>query len=1284
MKNSLLLFLLTFFAISGFAETITIKRTLNWDETPTVHDATGSQALVIWNFDGAIYSGKHPSLPVFMERQLVDGPGTVTARLLNATYEAFDKAPSDDDQFISEGINIHSKVLDDRGSHYVHFHFIPIRKTAAGNFERLTSFELSIDHQPRPVATSRNTYTYESKLSNGTIYKIAVTESGMHRIPYSFFKDEMELDNIAPEKISILSNGGGMLPELVGAERYDDLAEVAIQVVDGGDGQFNEGDYVLFYAEGSDKWQFDPNTQSYALAKNIYSFENHYFIKIGSEDGLRIDEKASFDNTDYTSSAHDSYQRIEEETFNLLNESLGAQGSGRHWYGDPFNPTRERSYNFEFPNIITSEPVQFEVQFAARAKSSSRFEVIAAGQTFQSGTISSVNFTDNERDYARSKKFNDQFDASGNNFDVVIRYNSIGDGTNTGWLDYIQLQARANTALSGSQLFISDYKTLDYASSTFQISNANSNTQVWDITDPVKPAIQQNTLSGSTISFGTSIDSTLRKYVAFDATAVFPSPSYIGEVENQNIHSIDNKDFVIIYHPDFEEAAQSLVQHRSNHSNIDVAAVKIDQVFNEFGGGSRDITAIRDFAKMLYDRHPQKFKYLLLFGDGTYDHRDITGQGLNFIPTYQTKTSLHGINAFPSDDFFALLSDNEGDNLKGALDIAIGRIPARTPAEANAVVQKIINYDSNPDFLGDWRNRLTFCADDEDTNTHIRDADLIGEKVRKAHKNFNLNKIYFDAYQQVSTPGGDRFPKANEAINRDVFKGSLVMNYLGHGGSKGWAQERVLTNEDIENWNSSGSYPLLVTATCSFTGYDEPSITSAGEQSVLKGDGGVIGLFTTTRAVFASQNKRLTEAVFDTIFQSPGQILPTIGEILRVAKNSNSADTLNDNARKFVLIGDPSLQLAVPKYGVSTTSINGISVNEGIYDSTLATVIVDTIQALQRVTVEGFVTDSNGSILTDFNGTISPTVYDKMIQARTLAQDSGSPEKAFNIQQSIIFRGNASVSNGAFSFTFVVPKDINYDYGLGRISYYAHDGQALDATGNFEDFIIGGTDPNAALDNQGPLVEVFMNNEDFVFGGITNPSPTLIVKLSDDNGINVVGNSIGHDLTGVLNENTQDTYILNDFYESEKDDYTKGTVRFPLFDLEEGRYTIKAKAWDVANNSGEGFTEFVVAGNEKIALDYVLNYPNPFTTSTNFQFEHNIKDQGVDVQIQIFTISGRIVKTIETNLYTDGGRISGIHWDGTDDYGDRLGKGVYLYKVKVRSEDEKNSESDFEKLVILK
>jgi hypothetical protein len=1098
----------------------------------------------------------------------------------------------------------------------------------------------------------------------------------MHKISYDFLKNDLsiDIDNIDPRKIGIYGSGGGMLPEAVDDPRYNALTELAIYIDGEGDGQFNSGDYILFYAEGPDKWYYNETSERYQRPKNIYSEKNYYFIKINGENGLRLSPQSSVGSTEYTTSEFDAYSRFEEDKFNLLNDAVGTQGSGRDWYGDPFNPVRERTYSdFSFPNIIINELASLRVRFAGRGRTGSSLNVGVAGLSY-STTFGNVSWTDNEAIYAKNGEINETFTPSGSNINVDISYPAVGDGTNIGWLDYIEINARRQLKMEGDQMSFRDNKTLNYNSSKFQVSGVNNNTVIWDITDREKPKLQAFNLSGSTLSFGGNTAGELKEFIAFNPNGAFASPEAVGQIEHQNYHGIDNVDMVIVYHPDFEEATNKLIQHRQNYNGFSINKVRIDLLYNEFSSGRQDITAIRDFAKMLYDRNPDKFKYLLLMGDGSFDHKDITGQGKNFIPVYETTTTLAPINSFPSDDYYALLTEGEGAGLSGALDISVGRIPVRTSFEANTVVEKIINYETNPETMGDWRNRLVFNADDEDANRHIIDADGIAQSVRNEHPIFNMNKIYFDAYQQESTPGGERYPKASEALTRDIYKGVLVINYMGHGGSTGWAQERVLTLNDINSWDNYDKLPLLVTATCSFAGYDEPSITTAGELSILKEDGGVIALFTTTRAVYASENRKLTKSVFDLVFQPIGEEVLSIGEILRVSKNTSDANT--QNSRKFTLIGDPSLKLAIPKYNVKTTKINDHDLSDNI--------LGDTIRALQKVTIEGLVEDHNGNVLTNFNGTVYPTIFDKEITVTTLAQNNGSFKKDFQIQRNIIFKGRAKVVNGAFSFSFVVPKDINYEYGFGKISYYAENGVATDARGFYDKMVIGGTYEGAIADDQGPLVEVFMNAEDFAFGGLTSPNPTLLVKLSDDNGINVVGNSIGHDLTGVLDEITQETYILNDFYESELDDYTKGEVRYPLFDLEEGVHAIKVKAWDVANNSGEGYTEFLVATDTEVTLDYVLNYPNPFTTSTNFQFEHNLKNQNLDVQIQIFTISGRLVKTIEDSVFTDGRRVSGINWDGTDDYGGQLGKGVYLYKVKVRAEGSGSSESEFEKLVILK
>ncbi len=1257
------------------ANDIQIRENLKWEEQTNRAFIGPEDYVDRLYFEGAYFHADYPSLPVYSTRFPVTSYGNIEVRIINENYEPLVGFNPVDKNYLESTLKIKARVTAERRKHFGQISFVPIRINTNGELEKLVSFELEVSFRPTSAAFSRGSSTQSSKLEDGNIYKIQIEKSGIHKLDYNFLKNDLgisDLDNIDPAKIQLLGNGGGMLPEMLTEERIDDLYENAIEVVGQGDGSFDSGDYILFYAEGADVVKYHPSKDVLYTERNLYTNKNHYFIKIGNSNGKRIANQSSVSANEYTSKVYDAVKSYELDRVNLLEIADRTHGSGKDWYGESFKINQEQSFDFSFSNVNTSEPAKAYIRYAAHSETvGSTFKTQIGNQNFQ--TFLSQGYIGLNQEYAKLDEVLDNFTPPGNNITVNIEYEKTNSAAE-GWLDAIHLNVRCNLNYSGNEMTFRDLETLNFSASTFELGNTTGSVRVWDISNPIEVKEQQTTTSGNKQIFGAETGE-LKTFIAFDGGS-YHTPEAIGKVDNQNLHGINQADMIIIYNRTFEVAAQKLAQHRSNYSNLKVEAVPVDLIYNEFGSGNIDISAIRDFVKMVYDRDPD-FRYLAIIGDCSYDYKHIYEDlpNTNKVPIFQSLNSVKGTGSYATDDFYALLDDNEGNpDISDLLDISVGRIPANTAEEANGAIDKIIRYDTDPQVLGEWKNLVLYNADDEDTNIHIRDADTIAERVRKGYKTMNVLKNYFDSYVQQTTSGGARFPQAEEFINKSMFKGVFAVNYMGHGGSSGWAQERVLKMSDIASWNNKYKLPIFVTATCSFAPLDAPEIgVSGGETIMLKPDGGGIALYTTTRAVFTNGNKALTSNVFKYLFEKTPQGYRTLGEIYTQAKN----DTDDSNSRRFTLLGDPAQYLAYPKYNVVTTKINGQPVSN-----------TDTLGALELVTIEGEIRDDNGGLLDDFTGKVYPTVYDKLAKIPTLVNDEGSRLHKFNIRKNIIFRGAASVSNGKFQFSFVIPKDINYNYGLGKISYYADNGVDMDAAGYFDGIVIGGNGENAVVDDQGPEVEVYMNTEQFVFGGVTNESPVLLVVLEDDYGINTVGNGIGHDLTATLDENAQNIYVLNDFYESETDNYRKGKILYPLYNLSEGRHGIRVKAWDVANNSAEGYTEFVVAASAEVALKHVLNYPNPFTTNTSFQFEHNYPGQPLSVQIQVFTVGGQLVKTIQEEVQPEGLLVTNIQWDGTDDFGSRIGRGVYLYKLRVGAVNPNgemvSTESEFEKLVILK
>ena len=1271
------------------ADTWDFQSTLQWYAVQRKAPGKNVQET-IWTFKEAQYGEAGSTLPHLVLTVPIEGAGRLQVTTLSAQFESFDGPAAFPSNTLTPDLEFRTEILRERNAHIGKVAFVPLVQRG-GRTERLVAFQLHVSWQalPEGITPRSDPHTTQSVLSDGQVYKFSIDKDGVYKLDYNFLKNELKIDvdRLDPRNLQLFGNGGDMLPEAIAAQRPDDLTENAITIIGENDGKFDAGDYILFYGDGPDVWGYKASPSEFTMTKNIYSGLSYYFLKIGSQKGLRVTDSGPPTGTaDYSTDTFDDYIRLEEDKVNLMHDWLQAQGSGRKWYGDAFRGIRKQDYNnvFNFPNAVLEEPMRLRAELVGRSTSSiSTFRVTADANALLSTTIGIVD-GNNEDDYARMGSVSETFTAKGDKLNVSVEYPATGSGE--GWLDYVQINARRRLIMSGSQMQFRDSRSIGHPAAQYRLSGADNNILVWDITNAQRPSLPNGDRNGNVFTFVADAGELIRQFIAFNQTTGLLTPKAVGAVSPQNLHGIEKADMLIVYHPDFEEPAKRLAQHRRDYSQLEVMTASVDQIYNEFASGSPDPTAIRDFAKMLYDRSPS-FRFLLLLGDGSFDNRNLYKLGNNFIPTYQTE-SLNPIFAFPSDDYFALLSDNEGEGLRGALDIGIGRLPVSSPEEAAAVIEKIIHYDTSPETFSDWRNNALFVGDDEDNSLHTRDADDAAELVKKMSPVVNVEKVFLDAFPQVATSAGQGFPLAEQAINQAIFKGTAVVTYLGHGGSSGWAHERVLDQDDINSWTNYDKLCLFVTATCQFAGYDDPGFVTAGELVLLNPKGGAVALFTTVRAVYASLNALLTDASLEQLYQRvDGQYLP-LGEVLRRGKNKVSTGT-NTNSRKYTLLGDPAQVLALPRYQIKTTNINTQDVSD---PSACPNGACLTLKALQKVTIEGAVTDADGNILNNFDGLIYPSVFDKTVQYKTLGQDPDSRVISFNLQRNVIFKGKASVSGGKFTFTFVVPKDINYyTEGLGKISYYAATAQGSDAGGAFSAFAISGTDANAPQDNIGPQIDVYMNNTDFAFGGITSEDPVLLVQLSDDNGINVAGNSIGHDLEAVLDDDTENTFLLNTFYEAALDDYTKGEVRFPLFDLAEGRHKVQVKAWDAANNSSDGITEFVVATSEDVALKHVLNYPNPFTDQTCFQFEHNLAGVELDVQVQIFTVSGLLVKTLQERIIPAGFRLGQqdcIPWNGRDDYGDPLGRGVYLYKIKVRAvgsaELALSGESNFEKLVILK
>ena len=1122
---------------------------------------------------------------------------------------------------------------------------------------------------------AQRAYTGRSVLASGDWYQVAVSTPGMQKVDASLLTRLGVSLPVGSSTIRLYGNGGGMLPESNRVPRVDDLRENAVLVVDGGDGSFGAGDYLLFFAEGPEPWTADSVNRRFSLRRNLYSGESFYYLTFGGQ-GLRVGGQSFLPAVaDFT------VERFDERVAHEL-DSLNFLSSGKEWYGEEFGtgPGRvlSRSFNYTVSGLLTGTPVTVAAEVIARsAGQSSRFDVTLnnaslfrlspaplSGQVYEPVATVSQGFA--------SLNLNEPRLSVGFAF-------TPGSANAQGWLNRFELNFPRLLDMAGqSQLRFRHWQGLaPGATAEYRLLSAIAGIRVWDVTDPLRPSSLFVASTGTEARFRNDA-SKLREHIAFTG-ADFPVPRAVGRVQNQDLHRPQDAAMIVLAPSPLMEQARRLADHHRSREGLVSVVTDVAQVYREFSSGTPDPVALRDYVKMFHDRagadSARRPRYLVLFGDASYDYRNRVTPPSPVVPCWESPGSLEPLNTHTSDDFFGMLGDEDdiNDPFRSAdLDLGIGRIPASTPEEARVFVDKVLRYHASSS-LGPWRNVLSLVADDEDQNLHLNDAEQHAATLGDIAPAWNRHKTYLDAFRQESGAGGSRYPQVRAAIDNRIINGTLIWNYSGHGGSRRLAQEAILDEESVAAWKNPDRLPLFITATCDFAPFDNPLEKSIGEKILLAGASGGIALMTTTRLVFAFSNRQMNNNYLRAAFRpNAAGRYPSLGEAVRQAKNTTyqtSGDFVNN--RKFTLLGDPALTLGFPTVQVRPLTLNGKPLNA----------FTDTLRALNRYTVTGEVTDFAGNLLNGFNGTVYPSLFDKEQTVATLANDPGSLVTEFNVRQSLLYNGRVRAVNGRFSYSFVVPRDINYRTGPGRLSHYAENGNS-EGNGYLDRIFIGGLGNELKDDGAGPSIKGYLNDEKFVNGGLTDETPLLIVKLSDSTGLNTSGAGIGHDITAVIDGNTRETLVLNDYFQPDPDSDRKGSIRFRLPTLAEGDHTVAIRAWDVFNNSAEYLLECRVVKKQDLALKHVLNHPNPFTNATRFWFEHNRPGEDLQVTVQIMTVTGRIVRQIRETVRTEGNRSDDIVWDGRDDSGARLGRGVYLYRLRVAASDGRSAEK-LEKLVIL-
>jgi len=1108
----------------------------------------------------------------------------------------------------------------------------------------------------------KKTAATPSVLATGKWFRFEAPSEGIYKISKSMLSlYGIDASTVDPRTIKIYNNGGMTLSENTEAGRLQDLVENAITVSGEQDGKFDESDYILFYGRGTDFWQYDQNTNKIVRSYNPYSKQNYFWITSGGAAGKRMAKRPSLNSQNKTvQTSTVAYLFYEDDKINIGK-------TGRHFVGDEFTESiKSRSYSLKLDGLLPSSTINYQIQFVNNSTASVPFKVEENSVTLLSKNLSG------HGDYSYGTIDNSAFQYSASlpdNRSLLKFTYSPPDFASTGYLNFYEINYQRDLKYSAEKLIF--YSTASSGNFEYQLSNFGStNIHVFcisdfaNVTEISEPMLQS---AGDFVFQSNEVSLSRSKYIAC-VEGDFKTPTNPVEFNNQNLRGTDGKSkFIIITAKDFKDQANRLKIYRENESKVKISTIVVDEddIFNEFSCGAADPSAIRDFLRYAYDNWSVKPEYVLLFGDGDYDYKNIEGGNGNFIIPYETNEFLDEIYSFASDDFYAAIIGNDKKP-----DLALGRLPVRNSVDAKNVVDKIIHYETNSE-RGLWRNLISLVADDgkkskgDDGTLHTGQSETLANSY--IPNSFDLRKIYLAAYPTTLTGLGRRKPEVNQAIIDAINEGTVLLNFVGHGSPELWTDEHVFVQSVTIPQLKNEDYFFLTAATCDFGYWDKTGGQSSAEELVLKQNSGAIGSLSSVRPVYSDQNASLNNRFYTNMLKSKRDTLNfpiPIGKAYLLTKSS----FYDANSLKFHLFADPTMRLQLPQINGSVDSINNSSAS-----------VAAQIKALGKVNLTGTVRNGNNVIQSDFNGEGILTVFDSQ---RFVTYEDFGPD--FRVVESggIIFKGSVSIANGLFTTSFVVPKDISYENKNGKIVFYFYNNES-DGVAVTSNILIGGTDSTAVNDGNGPEIEISFDNLQNVNGYLVNPNSSLIVKLADETGLNTTGSGVGHKLEAVLNDNETNKIDLSNYFTGDLDAGGKsGQVKYKFSNLSKGENKILVNAWDVFNNFSSQAAFFKVVENSGSSIDYVMNYPNPSKGATTFTFQHNI-EKPISVKIKIYTISGRAIAEFEkTNVTMD--RFVTVDWNGRDKDNNEIANGIYLYKIIVNSVDGSVSQNVTGKLAIVK